>query len=339
MSDPLSWQAIFAALYGAYRAGKVAYEAYSSLKKYVKRKQVEGFTPAEVEGIIRRTSKGEAIFDSGSPKTHEPGEIYRQELPVRVIEGEDIHRDRHSSSNSGMQKGSCKLPAKYFDVLGSTASGSTVTGGTTQWQSDGTLQANGNASAPGWLQLTANIAAGTGGTQRGGNAVCLKSVFVRLRFSPSSATASQEQLVRVLLVQDMNDPVPGSQIPAMSDVLMLATPATGGMESPLNISTLGRFRVINDMVLRIRSVAACGVKPEHLDHYIIHKKFSKTDKKLPSPEVLWDADGTTRGPGHLYFMLMHSENTPAAGVNVITTATSDAPGISAYVRLRFTDSI
>lgn len=315
----VNWQNILTAGTLAYKAG---YWSYARYKEW--RRAVEG---AKEQGRFLKAG----LLERAIPNYDKP----LPEVPIRGSKGESVLRVRDSGMSKGMRQSSCKIPAKYYDVFGSSAGTNTVTGGTGNWDANGVIQPS-NASAPNWTQVTTGISAGVGGQQRNGNAVCLKSIFIRFRIHPNATLTSGEHLMRVLLVQDMID-VPSGAVPALSDILQASTPATGVMESPLNVSTFGRFVVLKDEVLRYRSIAACGVSPEHLDHYWMIKKREIMERKGQS-DVLWDADGTTRGKGQIWMYAVSSQNVPTMGTNVITSALANQPGVSCWVRLRFTDS-
>lgn len=81
------------------------------------------------------------------------------------------------------------------------------------------------------------MAQGDTSSQRTGNSILMRNVFLRLVFTQSSAATST--IYRVMLIKDTQQV--GDQSPAAPDILESLNPL-----SPLNTSTVGRFKVMKN---------------------------------------------------------------------------------------------
>lgn len=320
----VDYQSIFATAYALFKAGRWSYERYQEWKrKYEEASRLAGYGFPRPE-IAEKRLREEVLISRPLPAR-----------PIREERGKGGSADMASSRRyrSVRRQGTCDIPAKYFDTVGSSASGSTITGaGTgTQW-ANGILSVLTSPGAnPTWLWPT-NVLQSDDGNGRVGNTICLESFYHRITIAPSTTglSAGTSSHLRLLLVADTEGQ---STAPALSDVLMTSTIAAGAFEAPLNVSNFGRFKVIKDKVITLYSPSSTANEGDLTFEEFIPMK---------GHVVNWDSDNTTRGPGHLWYFLLYKENLPVgsgtpanAGTNVITTA--NPPGLSVYTRIRYKD--
>jgi len=99
------------------------------------------------------------------------------------------------------------------------------------------LTGNTTVSNTGVVTLLNGMAQGDTSSQRTGNSILMRNVFLRLVFTQSAAATST--IYRVMLIKDTQQV--GDQSPAAPDILESLNPL-----SPLNTSTVGRFKVMKN---------------------------------------------------------------------------------------------
>lgn len=219
---------------------------------------------------------------------------------------------------------------KYFDIGPACIAATAVySGSTTGWA---TGIADAASTAQSWLTALSQSDDDQG---RVGQSIAIESLDVRVNVIPDNTIAGHNHL-RMVIFSDQECDGTG---PTFAEVLLKSTVATGIVQSFLNPSYFGRFKIIEDKHWTWYNSSTANSFQESTTP--ANQFWHDSHHDMKGHRVMWDTTNLSAianaRKGHIFMFFAHQVATVAAG-GIITLVTTDPPGIQYTTRIRYTDS-
>ncbi len=161
---------------------------------------------------------------------------------------------------------------------------------------------SGSATSAGTITCLTGIARGTGPSDRVGDSILLKSVYIPIITKFNTGNTDSPSYVRYMLIRDLNDE--SDTAPTLASLLTYPTAPASAL-SPLNMNYENRFQLLADVLVCLDS--SHGIQRDNIEYEF------KPNQNNPTKNQ-WHAhfngtNGTDTGKGHLYLITIGSGTT------------------------------
>lgn len=224
---------------------------------------------------------------------------------------------------------------KYFDVgPAAIASTSVYTGGATGWASGIADSNNALVLSTSWIT---GLSQSDDDQGRVGQSINVETLDVRVKVLPDNTLAGHGHLRMIIFSDEECD----GALASVGELLgaTSTTVANGLVMSFLQPGYFGRFKIIEDKHLQwYNSSTANSFELNEGPHGMWHEAHHD----LKGHRVMWDASNSSAianaRKGHIFIVFLYENSTVATG-GVITSNTTNPPGIQLTTRIRYTDTV
>lgn len=163
-------------------------------------------------------------------------------------------------------------------------------------------------SDSGQIALVSGIPAGDDNTNRSGNSVLVRSLYVKFRCSVNTTNTENNQNIRLILFIDKQQ---NGAAPTVSNILQTFG-GTNSIVSPLNLDMAPRFKVLYDKVFNLSKLDNTGNAGSVFKKLYFHAKYTGTG-------------GSDVFTNQIYHLLISDQPT-------------NQPAITIYTRMGFYDN-
>lgn len=222
---------------------------------------------------------------------------------------------------------------KFLDTY--FASTTTLTAGSSCWDSDGYVGPTNTPAPLGNLWLSA-VQAGTGPSNRIGSQIVAEQLHLRIRIIPNGNAQGTSQFLRFIVFADNEC---DGAFPINGEVLAIpGGTSPGNSLAFLQLGYGGRFSIFVDEMITLKNSAIWNGTNQVVVGVDGHT-FIERNVDLRRHKINWDMTGSSgiqnARQGHIFVIAYWHNQAISAGV--ITTAVTNPPQFQAVARLRFRD--